>query len=343
MAQQNRVNLKSFFQTGFKPTQQNFADLIDSSPNKEDDGINADASKNISITNGLTIGNSSLETPGSIRWNGTAFQFRDSTSWKDIGSGSGSQWTSVNGDINLLSGKAAIGLPAATPPSYKFEVNLGTSGTVADQVRLGSASVFMTSSATFLSHINFATTNNYAFQHDVLGRVTLNSVAGQRIQFQENNVLKAAITGGALCINASAVPVIPDPTPATPILLFVNGDAAKVGGGEFLNFSSDKRVKTGIKPFNEGLAKLKKLKPVNYKYNGKAGIVQGKEYTGLIAQDVLKVLPFMVGKFMAKLNEEDEQETELFSLDTSALIYVVVNSVLELDARISKLEKANKI
>ena len=206
MAQQNKVNLKSFFQTGFKPTQQNFSDLIDSFPNKTDDGINADGAQNISLTNGLTIGNSSLETPGSIRWNGTVFQFRDTTGWKDIGSGSGSQWTNVGADINLLAGKAAIGLPAATPPSYKFEVNLGTSGTTADQARLGSTSFFMTSSAAFVSHINFATATNYALSQDVLGRTTLNCVAGQRIQFQENNVLKASIIGGALCVNATAVP-----------------------------------------------------------------------------------------------------------------------------------------
>ncbi|MFT4156079.1 tail fiber domain-containing protein [Parafilimonas sp.] len=336
MAQQNRVNLKSFFQTGFKPTQQNFADLIDSFPNKDDDGISADASKNITLNNGLTIGNSSLEIPGSIRWNGTTFQFRDTTGWKDIGSGSGSQWTTVGADINLLTGNAAIGLPAATSPTYKFEVNLGASGTVADQVRLGAASFFMTSSAAFMSHINFANANSYALSHDALGRVTLNCASGQRIQFQENNVLKAAIVGGALCINATAVPANSN---ATPILLFVNGDAAKPGGGQFVNLSSDERVKSDIKDFNDGLAKLKKLKPVNYKYNGKAGIVQGKEYTGLIAQDVQKIFPYMVGNFKAKMEPGDEQETELLSLDTSALTYVMLNAIKELDARVLKLEK----
>jgi hypothetical protein len=337
MAQQNRVNLKSFFQTGFKPTQQNFSDLIDSLPNKTDDGINADGAQNISITHGLTIGNSSLETPGSIRWNGTAFQFRDATGWKDIGSGSGSQWTTVGTDINLLTGKVAIRLPAATPPSYMLEVNLGTTGAVADQVRLGAASFFMTSSAAFMSHINFATANNYALSQDVLGRTTLNCVVGQRIQFQENNVLKAAIVNGALCINATAVPTNSNPT---PVLLYINGDAAKPGGGSFVSLSSDERLKTDIKPFNDGLAGLKKLRPVNYKYNGKTGIVQGKEYTGFIAQEVLKIFPYMVGSFHAKMNEDDEHETELHSLDINALTYILVNAVKELDARLSKLEKS---
>ena len=336
MSQQNRVNLKSFFQTGFKPTQSNFSDLIDSIPNSQDDGIIADAAKNISLTNGLTIGNSSLDTPGSIRWNGTHFQFRDGTGWSDLGAGGGSQWTSVGADINLLTGKAGIGLPAATSPTYKFEVTLADTGTVADQVRLGSAAFFLQANAAYLAHTNQANTNTFSLSQDSFGRTTLNYATGQKIQFCENNVLKAAITAGVLCIGAPSAPG------GSTALLFVNGDAAKTTGGNTWTIISDERLKSDISPFNDSLSQLKKLKPVTYKYNGKAGIPSDKEHVGLIAQEVLKIFPYMIGHIKAKLEETDAKETDLLSLDTSALTYVLVNAVKELDNRLGKLEKTTK-
>lgn len=39
MTQQTRTVLKSYFNTGDTPTESQFADLIDSSPNKTDDGV----------------------------------------------------------------------------------------------------------------------------------------------------------------------------------------------------------------------------------------------------------------------------------------------------------------
>jgi hypothetical protein len=37
MAEKNRVTLKSYFETGDRPTQENFADLVDSFVNRTDD------------------------------------------------------------------------------------------------------------------------------------------------------------------------------------------------------------------------------------------------------------------------------------------------------------------
>ena len=47
----------------------------------------------------------------------------------------------------------------------------------------------------------------------------------------------------------------------------------------------------------------------------------------------------MVTSFKARLEESDKQETELLSLDASALTYVMVNAFKELDERVTKLEK----
>jgi hypothetical protein len=332
MAQQNRVNLKSFFLTGSKPTQAQFADFIDSVVNKTDDGINADGSGNITLNQGITIKNSSLETVGSIRWNGTSFQFRDNTSWKDLAlGGAGSQWSTVGANINLPAGNVGIGI-ASPGPTYKLEVNLNnTTGTAnaADTVRFGNAAIFTDAFAAYFSHRNLANTTSYALSQDSFGNVIINSTAGKTISFFEAGVIKANILSGVLSIGNP---------PVTPgALLVVNGNAAKPAGGSWIA-TSDERLKSDIAPFHEGLDLLKKLKPVSFKFNGKAGIAGKEKHVGLIAQEVLKVFPYMVGKFKAKLEETDKQETELLSLDASALPYILVNAIKEMDARLAKLE-----
>lgn len=331
---QNRANLKSLFQTGAKPTQQNFADFIDSVVNKQDDGMESDNSRNITVGKGITLNNSGLETPGTIRWNGTTFQFRDNAGWKDLGSGSGSQWTSVNAgpDINLLSGNVGIGLPVATNPTYKLEVELASVASTANQVRFGNSVVFSLTTGGYFSHKAQANSTSYAIAQDANGQTVLNAATGKKILFTEANAPGMAITGGVVCIGATA------PT-GPPVKLFVNGDASKPGGGTFVNSGSDKRLKSDVTPFTDGLDLLKRLEPINYKYNGKGGIDTSKKHVGLIAQDVLKVFPYMVGTFKSKLQETDAIETELFSLDTNALTYVMVNALKELDERLHLLEK----
>jgi hypothetical protein len=336
MALQNRVNLKSYFLTGSKPTQSNFADFIDSTINISDDGISVDSSGNVSTGGGVSVKGSVLTTPGTIAWNGTSFQFRDNSGWQTLtlGSAGSSQWTTVGSGINLLTGGAGIGLPAATPPTYKFEVTVGiTSASPAntgDCVRLGGATFFQDAFRAYFSHRGQAGLTSYGLSQDSSGNTNVNAATGMAINFSIAGTPQAAFSGGALNIGGAA---------ATPgALLLVNGNAAKPGGGPFVITGSDARLKTDICEFTDGLKQLKKLKPVNYRYNGKAGISSASPFVGLIAQEVLPVFPYMVGRFMGKLEETDQEETELLNLDVGALTYVIVNAIKELDARLEKLE-----
>ncbi len=335
MAQQNRVNLKSYFLTGSKPTQGNFADFVDSTINIADDGLSVDSSGNVAIGGGLSIKGSALTTPDTIAWNGTSFQFRDNTGWQtlSLGASTSSQWTTVGTGINLLTGGAGIGLPAATPPTYQFEVNLAVTSTspapTADCVRLGSAAFYQDAFKTYLSHRSQAGLLTYALSQDSSGNTYLNAATGMAINFSIAGTPLAAFSGGALNIGGAAA--------TAGALLLVNGNAAKPGGGSFIA-TSDGRLKTEVSEFHDGLQQLKQLKPVNYRYNGKAGTNGSARYVGLIAQDVQPVMPYMVNSFMGRLEETDQQDTELLALDTSALTFVLVNAIKELDSRIEKLE-----
>ena len=132
-------------------------------------------------------------------------------------------------------------------------------------------------------------------------------------------------------------------TPATTIpALVVNGIAQKTGGG-FWGTTSDRRVKKEIRPYNEGLQKLLLFDPVVYKFNGKGGTIDnGRDYVGLIAQDVKKITPELIIPQFKKLNAGDTQEEEILTHDLSPIIFMFINAIKELNARIEKLEKTKK-
>jgi hypothetical protein len=122
-------------------------------------------------------------------------------------------------------------------------------------------------------------------------------------------------------------------TTAPGYSLHVNGTAAKPGGGTW-TVASDKRLKRDISDFNDGLSVLEKIKPVSFRYNGKAGIDTDKQFVGVLAQDMLQIAPYMVGAFTY---QDSTGKTEQYlDYDPNALSYILVNSVKELDQKYAK-------
>jgi hypothetical protein len=117
-----------------------------------------------------------------------------------------------------------------------------------------------------------------------------------------------------------------------------NGGAAKPGGGSWSS-TSDARVKNVIGSYSRGLNDILQINPVYFTYNGKGGhAADGKEYIGVIAQEIEPVFPEMITRQLNKLNPEDEQDTELLMVDNSSLVYALVNSVKELKAEIESMK-----
>jgi len=121
-------------------------------------------------------------------------------------------------------------------------------------------------------------------------------------------------------------------------LLSVNGNASKVGGGFWATFS-DVRMKKDINPFNDGLSVLKQINPVTFQYNGKLGYPTDKTYVGVIAQDIKQIAPYTISTFRTKLNPEDKEESDVLQFDGSALIYMAINAIQELDEKIEELNQ----
>ncbi len=121
--------------------------------------------------------------------------------------------------------------------------------------------------------------------------------------------------------------------------LTVTGAASKPGGGSWTAFS-DSRVKKDITDFAPGLSELERVRPVRFKYNGLGGTTDnGKEYVGVVAQELEKVLPFMVDSQPKKLHPSDTDVSEIKEVDPSAFTYTLINAVQELSKQNKEMKK----
>lgn len=132
-------------------------------------------------------------------------------------------------------------------------------------------------------------------------------------------------------------------TLAPSTTLSVNGDANKISGGTWGVFS-DQRLKSNIRPFDDGLNVIMKIKPKYFKYNGLGSFkASERDEIGIIAQEVQPIAPYMITEINQKLRKEDKEDTSLLMYDGgSSLIYVMVNAIKEQQIQIEELKSANR-
>lgn len=128
---------------------------------------------------------------------------------------------------------------------------------------------------------------------------------------------------------------------------FTGLGAYKGGGGAWLA-TSDARIKDVLGEYTSGLAALLALKPVRYVYKGNdnngdtpsmhAHVAEAKtEFIGLVAQEAEGYMPELVKSgpgFVNGLAVDDMRR-----LDSSPLVYALINAVRELTGRIMALEQ----
>lgn len=265
MAIRTRQYLQQEFRDGERPSGIDFSDIFDSFVHRSQDGVNFDPNGNISLQAGLTIGDSSNEVAGTMRFNSGVFQFHNGTEWQDLGSGSGGAFTPIGAttDVSYNDGNVGIGT-GSTAPGFRLEVEPTANGLV----RFGRSVIggipALPTSAVF-SHQSRSSLSDYALQQSQAGAVTLNAPTGQAIIFSHNDSPQMRLFNGNLLIGTS-IPLNADAS----YRLHIQGSAFKSGGGGSWNVPSDERLKREVETFTDGLEKLKKVKPVKFKYNGKA-------------------------------------------------------------------------
>lgn len=130
-------------------------------------------------------------------------------------------------------------------------------------------------------------------------------------------------------------------TVAPTALLSVNGTANKPGGGSWAVFS-DSRLKKNVKPYTDGLSTLLQIQTKTFQYNGLAGIQDTeKEYVGIIAQDIQEIAPYMVREVHYD-NQDTGEEGDYLEFDPSAMDFMIVNAIKELNEKIEALENQSQ-
>ncbi len=130
--------------------------------------------------------------------------------------------------------------------------------------------------------------------------------------------------------------------------LICSGDAQKPGGGSW-TASSDARNKKNVAPYATGTQAIMQLNPVSYQYAGvyDTGPDDGTVHVGFVAQDLQKVVPELTkpikahpvkpwcGKSKPEITGDEEDH---LGVDPSNILYMLVNAVKELNARVAILE-----
>jgi hypothetical protein len=109
--------------------------------------------------------------------------------------------------------------------------------------------------------------------------------------------------------------------------LRISGTPYRASGDIAWQVPSDIRLKNITGTFNYGLSDINKLNVVKFKYKeGNAlGILTDKEYSGLIAQEVQKVIPEAVSENQGYL-----------TLNSTPIIWTMLNSIKELSAKVDE-------
>lgn len=99
---------------------------------------------------------------------------------------------------------------------------------------------------------------------------------------------------------------------------------------------SDARLKENVFSFNEGLSILSKINPVQFTYNGVAGLPR-EHAIGTIAQELKEIAPFMI-KEWTKKDENGVTQTYL-GVDYGPLQFILINSIKEQQQIIEQQEQ----
>jgi hypothetical protein len=91
--------------------------------------------------------------------------------------------------------------------------------------------------------------------------------------------------------------------------------------------SSDARLKKDVSDFNDGLDIVKKIHPVWFNYNGKAGMPTDERGVGTIAQETQKIAPYMIKEWTYE--GKDGQKEKYLGVDYGAMDFILVNAIKE--------------
>lgn len=342
MSELTRTELRALFSNGLRPDEEAFGDLIDSFLSFRDENVDL-VDEDLVLPGGLQLGDSERNEAGTMRLNGTNVQFHNGTQWVTLGAGGGEsvfREAGGNGEVAYSGGNVGIGPEfESEAPTFALDVSLDENNDTGDRVRFGRAVISRGTGGdrndAYLYQEGQDPGDGYALRQRANGEVFLNAPAGRRLRIGQADSNTPAI---GITTNGNVVVGSPNNLQGgggTPFQ--VNGAAGKSDGQETWDLLSDARVKEEVRDLEAGLDELLRVRPVRYRYNGKAGTQAGLAAVGIVGQEIEEVFPEMVTRVHGEL-EQGRALDDLRMYNGSALTYVLVNAVKQLAAKVERLE-----
>ena len=120
--------------------------------------------------------------------------------------------------------------------------------------------------------------------------------------------------------------------------LILAGSTAQKATGTTWSNPSDQRLKDNIRDYEKGTTELMQVRVREWEYNGKGGTTEGMKGFGVVADEVMTVLPNTVENYNAKLNADDEEITAIKKFDATEITWLLVKTVQEQQAIITQLQ-----
>lgn len=344
MTERTRSDLAVLFADGERPDGQDFRDVFESCLNKASDGLSVDGDQTLVLARGLRLGNSAATAAGALRFNGGQVQFNNGAGWQPIAAttvGFGQVGTTAHISFG---GTGFVGIgdfSQATQPTYQLEVNLTANTGTAEQVRFGNAVICngtgVDAGFGMFAHRNHASNSAYALRQGPTGAVHINAPGTELLSIRQNNAPKIAVTtGGRVVIGSDS-----NASQNNGEIFQVAGSAYKNDGNGTWANNSDARVKYDVHDLEAGLEEIRRVRPVRYRYNGRAGTQAGLARVGILAQEIEQVLPETVEKVPASGANADELD-DMRIFNPAALTFVLINAVKQLAEKVEALESASK-
>ena len=191
---------------------------------------------------------------------------------------------------------------------------------------LGSENTFLGAHAGYNNNMG----NNNSFIGNFAGLANTtgsnNTLLGYYSNVGAGGLTNATAIGNGAVVNASNSVIIG------------NTAVTSIGGQVGWSTFSDKRLKTNISKSTLGLDFILSLQPVtyNYKAEGQTNIL----YTGLIAQDVEKLLNRLNTEFSGLVKPQND--ADFYSIRYAEFVLPLINAVQEQQQTIDKLKKENE-
>lgn len=306
---------------------------------------------------GITVSNSPVTTSGTLTLNGTLAVANGGTGLTTVGSNgqfltsNGSAMTWANGVTlagpNSWSGtqnfaSSTITLPASSVTnanlagsitSDKLAFTPATTGgpnTWTGTQNFASASVTLPSSSVTTSNLNFSPAilsanntftgqnvfNNASAPLTINGLLLLSFGGGPASVYSNGSFIQMGVSSGNLTQTTAAA------------------NSGTTSTGPYTNVS-DARIKENVAPLTGALDLVKQLNGVYFTYIANPDI--GRQ-VGLIAQDVLSVIPEVVSETTIEVPGAAEGEPNQYGISYASLVPVLINALKEMDARLTALE-----